>query len=84
MGAMVERAGGRVVSAMHKTKPRYLTRSLRHMMRERGGLSARLILGVIDSKVGAGAVKLALELTMPLFRVLRRGEAVRYFIRGAE
>ncbi len=83
MGAMVERAGGCVVRAMHKTKPRYLTRSLRHMMRERGGVGARLVLGVIDSRVGGGAVKLALELTMPLFRVLRRGEAVRYFIHGA-
>jgi SAM-dependent methyltransferase len=83
MGAMVGRAGGRVVHAWHKTKPRYLTRSLRHMMRERGGLFAHLVLGVIDNKIGGGAVKLALELTMPLFRVLRRGEAVRYFIRSA-
>lgn len=80
MRAMVERAGGRVVRAVHKTKPRYLTRSLRHMMRERGGPGARVVLGVIDSKIGRGVVKLGLELTLPLFRVLGRGEAVRYFI----
>ena len=29
MGALAERAGGRVVTAAHKTKPRYLIRSLR-------------------------------------------------------
>lgn len=83
MGALVERAGGRVERAAHRTKPRYLIRSLRHMLGHRPGRMARAGRAVIDSGAGRGVAKLALELTLPLARPMRLGEAVRYFIRRA-
>jgi SAM-dependent methyltransferase len=83
MAAMVERAGGRVTAASHRTKPRYLTRSLRHWLRDQSGRGHRLTLAALDSRLGRGATKLALELIMPINRPLGLGEAVRYFIRRA-
>jgi SAM-dependent methyltransferase len=83
MTAMVERAGGRVTAASHRTKPRYLTRSLRHWLRDQPGARHRLSLAALDSRIGRGAAKLALELVMPINRPLGLGEAVRYFIRRA-
>jgi hypothetical protein len=81
MTAMVERAGGRVVGLSHRTKPRYVTRSLRHRLRDRPGTASRGALAALDSRVGGGVVKLALEILMPIGRRLGYGEAVRYFIR---
>jgi SAM-dependent methyltransferase len=83
MAAMVERAGGRVTAAVHRTKPRYLTRSLRHWLRDQPGRRHRLTLAALDSRVGRGAAKLALELVMPINRPLGLGEVVRYFVRRA-
>ena len=83
MAAMVERAGGRVAAVTHRTKPRYLTRSLRHWLRDQPGRRHRVALAALDSRVGRGAAKLALELIMPINRPLGLGEAVRYFIRRA-
>jgi 2-polyprenyl-3-methyl-5-hydroxy-6-metoxy-1,4-benzoquinol methylase len=83
MAAMVARAGGRVERAAHRTKPRYLTRSLRHWLRDQPGARHRMALAALDSPVGRGAAKLALELVMPINRPLGLGEAVRYFIRRA-
>jgi len=83
MTAMVERAGGRVVAVSHRTKPRYLTRSLRHWLREQPGARHRLTLAALDSRLGRGAAKLTLELLMPINRPLGLGEVVRYFIRRA-
>jgi len=80
MRAMVERAGGRVVGARHRTKPRYLIRSLRHLLGEQPGAMAAGGRAIVDSRVGRGALKLGLELTLPLARGLRLGEAVRYTI----
>src|SRR5207247_1808751 len=73
MTAMVERAGGRVVAASHRTKPRYLTRSLRHWLREQPGARHRLTLAALDSRLGRGAAKLTLELLMPINRPLGLG-----------
>jgi SAM-dependent methyltransferase len=84
MRAMVERAGGRVVRETHRTKPRYWTRSLRHLLRDRRGAAAGAALAALEHPVGRGALKAALEALMPLGRALRRGEAVRYVIRRAE
>ena len=81
MRRMVERAGGQVVGASHRTKPRYLTRSLRHWLRDQPGARHRAALAALDSRVGRGAAKLALELLMPINRRLGLGEAVRYSIR---
>jgi len=83
MGAMVARAGGRVERAAHRTKPRYLIRSLRHLLGDRSGSAARTALALSQSRVGAGAMKLALEVLMPLARPGGLGEVVRYFIRRA-
>jgi 2-polyprenyl-3-methyl-5-hydroxy-6-metoxy-1,4-benzoquinol methylase len=83
MTAMVERAGGRVVASAHRTKARYLTRSLRHWLRDQPGTGHRLALAALDSGVGRRASKLALELLLPIDRVLGLGEAVRYVIRRA-
>jgi SAM-dependent methyltransferase len=82
--ALAERAGGRVVAISHRTKPRYLIRSLRHLLADLDGRGARLIRALIDSHPGSGALKLALELAMPLARPLRLGEAVRCVIRPAD
>jgi SAM-dependent methyltransferase len=81
--ALVVRAGGRVVTLHHRTKPRYLIRSLRGLLADRDGRGPRLARRVVESRVGAGALKLALELTMPLARPLRLGEAIRCVIRPA-
>jgi len=83
MAAMVERAGGRIVAASHRTKPRYLTRSLRHWLRDQPHRHHRWALAALDSRLGRGAAKLALEAIMPINRPLGLGEVVRYFIRRA-
>jgi SAM-dependent methyltransferase len=80
MTAMVERAGGRVVAARHRTKPRYLIRSLHHLFADGSGSAAAAGLAVVDSRLGKGALKLGLEVTLPLARGLGLGEAVRYSI----
>ena len=81
MTAMVERAGGRVTAATHRAKPRYLTRSLRHWLRDQPGRRHRLALAALDSRLGGGAAKLALEVLLPINRRLGLGEVVRYTIR---
>ena len=81
--ALAERAGGRVVAMTHRTKPRYLIRSLRHLLADRDGRGVRLARGLVESRAGGGALKLVLELAMPLARPLRLGEAVRCVIRPA-
>ena len=80
---VVERAGGRVTAASHRTKPRYLTRSLRHWLRDQPGVRHRLGLAALDSRPGRTVTKLALEVLMPINRPLGLGEVVRYFIRRA-
>jgi hypothetical protein len=72
-----------VVTITHRTKPRYLLRSLRHFLVAHDGRAARLASGVVESRPVAGALKLALEVTMPLARPLGLGEAIRCVIRPA-
>lgn len=74
------RAGGRVIGARHRTKPRYLIRSLHHLLTDRSGPIATAGLAVVESRLGRGALKLGLEALLPLARRLRLGEAVRFFI----
>jgi SAM-dependent methyltransferase len=75
--AMVERAGGRVAAVAHRTKPRYVSRSLKGWLGDRPGVAARLGRAVVSSGAGGGALKLFLELAMPAARPLRLGEAIR-------
>lgn len=84
MRAMVERAGGVIVRAQHKSKPRSFIRSLRHWLRDRAGWTSRLSLALLESRVGSGLLKLVLELLLPLAELAGRGEAVRYVIRRRE
>ncbi len=84
MAALTERAGGRVETAAHRTKPRYLLRSLQHLLADHDGRGARLARGLVAHRAVGGVLKLALELTMPLARPLGYGEAVRYVIRPAD
>ena len=81
MDAMVARAGGRVVGAVHRTKPRYLTRSIKCWLSSRPGGAARLGLALLQSRPVRGGLKAALEVTKPLGHALGYGEVVRYFIR---
>ena len=64
MGAMVARAGGGVERAAHRTKPRYLIRSLPNLLGDRSGSAARTALalsGVVETE----AMKIVLEGLMP-------------------
>ncbi len=80
MGAMVAKAGGRVIEARHRSKPRYLTRSLHNALADRSSSVAAAGLAAMDSRIGRGVLKLGLEMVMPLAPVLRLGEVVRYSI----
>ena len=77
---MVTRAGGRVIGARHRPKPRYLIRSLHHLLTDRSGPIATAALAVVESRLARGELKLGLEALLPLALRLRLGEAVRYFI----
>jgi SAM-dependent methyltransferase len=83
MGALAARAGGRVVRAVHKSKPRSLIRSLGFRLGAARGRPARWAGAAVAHPLGRGALKLLLELVLPLAEVSGRGEAVRYFIRPA-
>jgi SAM-dependent methyltransferase len=83
MKSLVERSGGVVVDEWHWSKPRWIIRSARFALAERGTPSARLALRGLDSRIGRGVVKLALEVFLKAAGPARRGEVVRYFIRHA-
>jgi SAM-dependent methyltransferase len=80
MRAMVARAGGRIEREVHRSKPRYLIRSLRHLVADHDGPGAPLARQLVGSALGAGTLKLVLELALSPAPRLRLGEAVRYFI----
>ena len=69
---------------MHRTKPRYLTRSIKHWLSGRSSGAARLGLALLQSGPVRGGLKAALEVAMPLGSALGYGEAVRYFIRRGD
>jgi len=81
MGALVERAGGRVEHVSHRSKPRYLTRSLRHMLAHRPGRLRAAGGAVLESAPGRFLARTALQLTLPFAQAAHLGEAGRYFIR---
>ena len=83
MQAMVQRAGGRVVAVRHRTKPRWLIRSLRHWLRDQPGRTAHVALHAVDSTVGSMLTKLMLELVLPAARRAGLGEMTQYVIRRA-
>lgn len=68
-----------MVAARHR-KPRYLIWSLHHLFADGSGRAAAAGRTVVDSRLGKGALKLGLEITLPLARGLGLGEVVRYSI----
>jgi SAM-dependent methyltransferase len=80
LSALVERAGGRVASVTHRTKPRYVSRSLKAWLNEGDHAGARLARALVSSRAGGGALKILLEIVMPAARALGRGEAIRFVI----
>jgi SAM-dependent methyltransferase len=81
MRALVAQCGGRVVEEWHWSKPRWIIRSARFWLAARPGVAASGALAALDSRLGGGVAKLALELTLKAAGPARRGEVVRYFIR---
>ena len=81
MRALVHRCGGVIVDEWHWSKPRWIIRSLRFWLADRGTAPARAALAALDSRVGGGLVKLVLEILLKAAGPARRGEVVRYFIR---
>jgi hypothetical protein len=57
-----------------------LIRSLRHLVADHDGPGAPLARQLVGSALGAGTLKLVLELALSPAPRLRLGEAVRYFI----
>jgi SAM-dependent methyltransferase len=70
----VRNAGGRVVWGWHQAKPRYYLWSLSNVLRDRG--SSKLA-ELAERRPAYGALKLVLELTLPLVRWAGRGEVIR-------
>ncbi|HWO05789.1 MAG TPA: hypothetical protein VNQ54_13395, partial [Methylomirabilota bacterium] len=73
-------AGGRVVWCWHQAKPRYYLWSLGYWLRDH---RASWLARVAEWRPVYGALKLALELTLPLARWTRRGEVIRVGIERA-
>jgi len=70
----VEQASGRVVWCWHQAKPRYYLRSLGHWLRDRG---CERLARATEWRPVYGVLKLCLELTLPLARLVGRGEVIR-------
>lgn len=68
------------VSGAPSHEPRYISRSLKAWLGDEDHLASRLGRAVVSSRLGGGALKLLLEIGMPLARPLGLGEAVRYAI----
>jgi 2-polyprenyl-3-methyl-5-hydroxy-6-metoxy-1,4-benzoquinol methylase len=77
MTALVARAGGRVATVTHRTKPRYVSRSLKAWLGDQDHVAARLGRAAVSSRLGGGALKILLEIVMPAARSLRLGDAIR-------
>jgi SAM-dependent methyltransferase len=70
----VGQAGGRVVWCWHQAKPRYYLWSLGFWLRDHG---VPRLARAAEWRPVYGALKLGLELTLPLARWARRGEVIR-------
>ena len=80
LGRAVEQAGGRVVWCWHRAKPRYYLWSLGFWLHDRG---APGLARACAWRPMYGALKLLLELALPLVRWARRGEVIRVGIERA-
>jgi SAM-dependent methyltransferase len=80
LGRAATQAGGRVVWCWHQAKPRYYLWSLGYWLRDH---RASWLVRVAEWRPVYGALKLGLELTLPLARWARRGEVIRIGIERA-
>jgi len=80
LGRAVERAGGRVVWQWQRAQPRGYLWSLRLWLGDRG---ARGAARATEWRPIYGAIKLALELILPLVAAMGRGEVIRVGIAPA-
>jgi SAM-dependent methyltransferase len=71
---VLTRAGARVVWCWHQAKPRSYLWSLSALLRDHGW---NTLASVTESRPVYGALKLGLEVSLPLARLARRGEAIR-------
>jgi SAM-dependent methyltransferase len=77
---VVGQAGGRVVWCWHQAKPRYYLWSLGFWLRDRGLAGPAR---VAEWRPVYGALKLFLELTLPVARWVGRGEVIRVGVERA-
>ena len=70
----LEKAGGRIVWCWHQAKPRSHLWSLSAFLRDRGW---NALAGLTETRLVYGMLKLGLEVSLPLARLARRGEAIR-------
>jgi SAM-dependent methyltransferase len=68
------KAGGRIAWCWHQAKPRSYLWSLSALLRDRGW---NTLAKLTESRPVYGALKLGLEVLLPLARLARRGEAIR-------
>lgn len=68
------------MGAVHRSKPRDLQRSLALRLGDARWPLAHALEATLRREPVRGALKLLLEMTLPVARWLRRGEATRYFI----
>jgi len=68
------KAGGRIVWCWHHAKPRSYLWSLSALLRDRGW---NRLAKLTESRPVYGVLKLGLEVSLPLVRLARRGEAIR-------
>lgn len=80
LGRTAREAGGRVMWCWHQAKPRYYLWSLGHWLQDR---RAPALARACEWRPLYGALKLGLELTLPLARWARRGEVIRIGIERA-
>jgi len=71
---VLQKAGGRVVWCWHQAKPRSYLWSLSALLRDRGW---NVLAKLTESRPVYGVLKLGLEVSVPLARLARRGEAIR-------
>jgi hypothetical protein len=70
----VDLAGGRVIWCLHRSKPRYYLWSFRNWLRDRGWLR---LSRTVERGPAYAALKLLLELMLPLASRAGRGEVIR-------
>jgi len=83
MAAMVAQVGGRVVRAQHRSKSRYIVRSVRQLVAARRDPPSRAVRAVLARGAARNLLRYVCEALLLFARVVGYGEAVRYYIRAS-